>query len=108
MLSFNLQNTFINNLNMKTISVIEIKVSALLNMITAQINKEYFGFKVKHAYKVEQNNVTTFDVDIRKGKQFIILSFDKSGNLLDALKPKTKKIIKLAPIAITEKNTDQF
>jgi hypothetical protein len=80
---------------METISVNEIKVSDLQKSITNLIAKEYLGYTIKNAYKVEQNKVITYDVNVTKGTKTIILSFDKNCSFIAVIEPEMKRIIKL-------------
>jgi hypothetical protein len=69
-------------------SKIPVKVTDLQKNITSKITKDYAGYTIKNAYKVNENKVITYDVNVVKGNQTLCLAFDKNGNFLKVIEPK--------------------
>ncbi len=67
-----------------------VKVADLQKSITDYIAKDYAGYTVKDAYKVDKNKVITFGVNVEKEGKMVCLSFDNSGKFLKVIEPKTK------------------
>jgi len=59
-----------------------VNVSDLPKAITDYITKDYSGFTISKASKVDENNVVTYETVITKGSLRDVLSFDSSGNFL--------------------------
>lgn len=66
-----------------------VKVADLQKSITEYITKDYAGFIIKDATKVEANNAVTYEVAIAKGTTSESLVFDKDGKFLNKLAMKT-------------------
>ena len=62
-----------------------VNVSDLPKAITDYISKDYSGFTISKASKVDENNVITYETVITKGSLRDVLSFDGSGNFLKKL-----------------------
>jgi hypothetical protein len=67
-----------------------VKVTDLQKGITDNITKNYAGYTIKDAFKVETNKVITYDVDVVKGAKNMCLSYDNSGKFLNVMEPKAK------------------
>ncbi len=59
-----------------------INVSDLPKAVTDYINKDYSGFAISSATKVDENNVITYETVITKGSMRDVLSFDSAGKFL--------------------------
>lgn len=59
-----------------------LKSGDLPKAITAYINKDYSGFAISQATKVDENNVITYETIITKGTMRDVLSFDSNGKFL--------------------------
>jgi replication initiation and membrane attachment protein DnaB len=66
-----------------------VKVADLQKSITDHIAKNYAGYAIKDAYKVETNKVITYEVDAAKAAQTVCLSYDNMGMFLKVITPKT-------------------
>ncbi len=84
-----------------------IKVTDLQKSITDQIAKDYAGYTIKNAYKMDKNKVVTYDVNVVKGTQTLCLAFDQSGKFLRVIEPKSKSNTSNKTTAMTEKNHSQ-
>lgn len=62
-----------------------LKVSDLPKAITDYITKDYSGFMISGATKVDDNNVITYETVITKGSMRDVLSFDSTGKFLKKL-----------------------
>jgi hypothetical protein len=71
-------------------SKVPVKASALQKGITEYIAKNYAGFTVKNAFKEDRNKLITYEVNLKKEKKMVHLSFDNSGNFLKIIEPKAK------------------
>jgi hypothetical protein len=67
-----------------------VKISDLQKSITDQIAKDYTGYTIKNAYKIDKNKVVTYDVNVIKGKETLCLAFNNSGKFLKVIEPKNK------------------
>jgi hypothetical protein len=61
-----------------------VNVKDLQKGITDYIAKDYSGYAIKNAYKVDKNKVITYDVNVVKGAETIMLQFDNAGKFLKA------------------------
>ncbi|MFN8257526.1 MAG: hypothetical protein U0W24_17660 [Bacteroidales bacterium] len=61
-----------------------INVKDLQKGITDYIAKDYAGYTIKNAFKVDKNKVITYDVNVIKGAETIMLQFDNTGKFLKA------------------------
>jgi len=68
-----------------------VKVADLQKSITDHIAKNYAGYAIKDAFKVETNKVITYEVDAAKAAQTVCLSYDNMGVFLKVIEPKTNK-----------------
>jgi len=59
-----------------------VKTDDLLAPIKEYVAKNYVGFTIKEAFKVEANAVVTYEVAIEKGAMKHTLVFDKDGKFL--------------------------
>ena len=60
----------------------EIKPADLMKPITDYITKNYTGFTIEKAFKVDSKGVMTYDVIVVKEKMKEKLEFDKDGKFL--------------------------
>jgi hypothetical protein len=67
-----------------------LKVADLQKSITNHIAKDYMGYTIKDAYKIDKNKVITYDVNIAKGNEKLCLAFDNSGKFLKVIEPNNK------------------
>jgi hypothetical protein len=82
-------------------SKVPVKVSDLQKSITAYIAKDYAGYTIKNAFKLDQNKTITYDVNVVKGNQIVRLEFDNSGTFLKAIQPQDKTKSKTNTISKT-------
>jgi hypothetical protein len=68
-----------------------VKVADLQKSITDHVAKNYAGYAIKDAFKVETNKVITYEVDAAKASQTVCLSYDNMGMFLKVIAPKTTK-----------------
>ncbi len=66
-----------------------VKVNDLNKAITANIAKDYAGFMIKEATKIDDNNSITYDVVVTKGTTSETLIYDKEGNFVKKMAQKT-------------------
>jgi hypothetical protein len=57
----------------------EVKQNDLPNAITQNITKDFTGFTIQKAFKVMNNNVTSWEVTVYKGSDKERLFFDANG-----------------------------
>ncbi len=62
-----------------------INASDLPKAITDYITKDYSGFAISSATKIDQNNVITYETVITKGSMRDVLSFNSDGKFLKKL-----------------------
>jgi len=69
----------------------EIKSSAISNVITVYITRNFSGYTIDKAFKVDNKGIMSTEVMITKGLEKFNLSFDKEGKLVkkEAIKPET-------------------
>jgi len=65
-----------------------LSVSDLPKSITDYINKDYSGFAISQATKVDKDNVITYEAVITKGAMRDVLSFDSNGRFLKKIESK--------------------
>jgi hemerythrin superfamily protein len=65
-------------------------VANLQKSIKDYIAKDYAGYSIKNAFKMDHNKVITYDVNLVKGKQNVCLAFDNNGSFLKVVEPKNK------------------
>ena len=71
-----------------------IKPANLQKGITDQISKDYVGYTIKNAYKIDHNKIITYEVNVVKNNHMLCLSYDNSGKFLKAMEPKSKTVKK--------------
>jgi hypothetical protein len=71
-----------------------IKPANLQKGITDQISKDYAGYAIKNAYKIDRNKVITYEVNVVKNNHKLCLSYDNSGKFLKVMEPKSKMVKK--------------
>jgi hypothetical protein len=81
-----------------------VKVADLQKSITSQIAKDYGGYTIKDAYKMDKNKVITYDVNLVKGTQTVCLAFDQNGKFLKAIEPKNNTNGSSKTTAMNNKN----
>lgn len=59
-----------------------VKTDDLLASIKEYVAKNYVGFTIKEAFKVEANALVTYEVAIEKGSMKHTLVFDKDGKFV--------------------------
>jgi hypothetical protein len=59
-----------------------IKVSDLSKAISNDISKNYAGYTVKEAYKVDTNGVISYEVKVQKANDELTLLYDKDGKFI--------------------------
>jgi hypothetical protein len=67
-----------------------VKPVNLQKNITDQIAKNYSGYAIVSAFKVDNKKVISYEVNVEKEHQMMCLSFDKNGKFLKAAKTKNK------------------
>lgn len=60
----------------------EIKKSELPIAIQNTLKKDYAGFEIEEAARIETKGVITYEAEVEKGKMFLDLVFDANGKLL--------------------------
>ena len=72
----------------------EIKTSAISQGISEYISKNFSGYTIMKAFKVDNKGVMSTEVVVSKGLEKYKLAFSKEGRLVkkEALKPDTKVI----------------
>ena len=71
---------------------IEIKVAALPNTIQSAITKDYAGFKINEASKIESiKNGKCFEAEIEKGEETFDVLFSAEGKVLNKTKVEEKE-----------------
>jgi hypothetical protein len=71
---------FIGFSNAQTRTVV--KTADLQKVITDNITKDYAGYTIQTAYKVEKGTETTFEVNVAKGAEKLVLVYDKDGKFV--------------------------
>lgn len=59
-----------------------IKPSDLPKAVTEDISKNYSGYSIKEAFKVENKGVTQFEVLVQKANNKLVLIYDKEGKFV--------------------------
>jgi hypothetical protein len=67
-----------------------IKPVNLQKSITDHISKNYAGYAIVSAFKVDNKKEISYEVNIEKEHQLMCISFDKNGKFLKAMKTKNK------------------
>jgi len=67
-----------------------IKTADLQKSITDQIAKDYAGYAIKDAFKVDHNKVITYQVDVMKDNKTMCLAYNNNGKFLKVIEPKAK------------------
>ena len=67
-----------------------VKTSDLQKSITDNITKDYAGYTIKNAYKVDHNKMISYQVDVVKDNKVVCLSYDNNGKFLKVIEPKSK------------------
>jgi hypothetical protein len=67
-----------------------VKVADLQKSIIDKITKDYAGYTIKDAYKIDKNKVITYDVNVLKSDHALCLAFDNNGKFLNVVEPKSK------------------
>jgi hypothetical protein len=67
-------------------------VADLQKDITDNIAKDYVGYTIKEAAKVEENDVVTYEVVVVKETTTETLVYDKAGKFLKKLPPVPEKV----------------
>jgi hypothetical protein len=86
MLMLTLVFAVVTMVNAQTKTVV--KVADLQKSITDQIAKDYAGYTIDNAFKVVNNKVVNYEVNINKEKQMVCLAFDQSGKFLKVVEPR--------------------
>lgn len=60
----------------------EIKTSELPIAIQDTLKKDYAGFEIEEAARIETKGVVTYEAEVEKGKMSLDLIFDATGKLL--------------------------
>jgi hypothetical protein len=60
-------------------SRVEVKSSDLPKAITENITKDFSGFTIQNAFKINSNNLTSYEVTVQKGANRERLEYDSSG-----------------------------
>jgi hypothetical protein len=63
-------------------SKVEVKSNDLPKTITQNITKDYTGFAIENAFKVTNNNESTYEVVVKKGMEKEKLVYNSNGNFL--------------------------
>lgn len=83
-----------------------VKTTDLQKTITDKISKDYPGYVITQSDKVIANNVTTFEVAIKKGNTSETLVFDREGKFMNKLVAKSGMTGKPASVShIAHKKT---
>jgi hypothetical protein len=59
-----------------------VKTTDLQKVITDNVAKDYAGFNIQNAYKVEKGSEISFEVNVAKGAEKLVLVYDKDGKFL--------------------------
>ena len=65
----------------------EIKVTELQKVITDYIVRNYSGYTIEKAFRIERNGITAYRVAVKNDKSNLILVFDKDGKFLKEKEP---------------------
>jgi len=68
----------------------ELKISDLPKDILASVKKDYNGYKITEAAKIESDGTITYEAEVTKGKNRMDLIYDGNGNLKNKPKNSTK------------------
>jgi hypothetical protein len=75
-----------------------VKTADLQKVITDNVAKDYAGFNIQTAYKVEKGSEISYEVNVVKGAEKLVLVYDKDGKFLSkhaihatAMKTEAKK-----------------
>lgn len=69
----------------------EIEVSAMPTNVKNSLAKDYSDFKVKETARIVSQNATTYEVEVKKGKESFDLIFSEEGKLLQKETKKKEK-----------------
>jgi hypothetical protein len=76
--------------NLKEVET-EIETAALPAPVKNSLSKDYAGYKVKEAAKIVSENSTTYEAELKKGKESFDLIFSEDGKLLKKSEKKNEK-----------------
>lgn len=68
-----------------------VKTADLQKAIVDNINKNFSGYIIQNAFKVEKGTATTFEVNVAKGTDKMQLIYDKEGKFLSKHQPTIAK-----------------
>jgi len=83
-------SAFANAQNKSTTTKTVVKIADLQKSITDNIAKDYAGYTIKDAYKIDKNKVITYYVNVVKDTKTLKLSYDSTGKFLKAVEQKPK------------------
>jgi hypothetical protein len=63
-------------------SKVEVKTSNLPKAITENITKDFSGYAIQSAFKVTNNNQSSYEVIVKKGSDKEKLEYNMNGNFL--------------------------
>jgi hypothetical protein len=72
----------------------EVKTTDLKKEITSNIAKDYAGFKIDKAFKVDNAGVINYQVNISQERAKITLIYDKDGKFLNKIVPPRRSVVK--------------
>jgi len=76
--------------NLKEVET-EIEVGAMPTAVRNSLTREYANYKVREAAKIVSENVTTYEAEMKKGKESFDLIFSADGKLLKKVDKKNEK-----------------
>lgn len=69
----------------------EIETKNLPAAVKNSLSKDYAGYQIKEAAKIIAENVTTYEAEVKRGKQSFDLVFSEDGRLLNKMDRKKEK-----------------
>ncbi len=63
-----------------------LKINELPKSVLASVKKDYAGYKITEAAKIDKAGTTTYEAEVTKGKNKMDLIYDEMGNLKEKIK----------------------